>query len=128
MGAAALFALIMGGIDAVFKVFGLVYWRNSVINAKVMRYRQNQDKKSFVDPFIMRRQRRARSKADKMKVKAADFGVELVRRFVMYNAFRQIVRHAVLSGPSVGKLLREQLAKKRAMRGEGRRTWAHGRS
>jgi hypothetical protein len=97
-------------LDGAVKVWSLAFWRNRALNRKVMFYHRPENKKSILDGLVRKHSRRAVTKQDRLRVKFADGITILIRKVVMYEAFRQLMRAIALPGSP----LRRKLATRRA--------------
>jgi len=95
-------------IDGAVKVGSLAFWRNRVLNRKVMFYHRPEDKKSILDGLVLKQTRRAVTKQDRLRIKFADGITVLIRKVVMYDAFRQLVRALALPNSPLRRRLSGQ--------------------
>lgn len=92
-------------LDGVAKLLGLGSWYSRNLNKRVMVYYQPENKKSFVDKYIRKQGRKPACRMDKVKLKAADALVKLIRKLVDYEAFRLLVRALALSDSPLRRML-----------------------
>ena len=95
-------------LDGAVKVGSLAFWRNRALNRKVMFYHRPEDKKSILDRLVRKQTRRAITKQDRLRVKFADGITILIRKVVMYDAFRQLMRALALPNSPLRRRLRGQ--------------------
>jgi len=75
----------------------LVGWRHKVLKAKVNYFRQPNNKSSPVDKVLRGKVGRAFTRQDRLRLQLADGLVNLIRKLVQYEAFRQVVRGLALA-------------------------------
>jgi hypothetical protein len=95
-------------LDGAVKVGSLAFLRNRVLNRKVMFYHKPEDKKSILDGLVLKQNRRALTKQDCLRVKFADGITILIRKVVVYDAFRQLMRALALPNSPLRRRLRGQ--------------------
>ena len=95
-------------LDGAVKVGSLAFWRNKVLNRKVMFYHRPEDKKSILDGLVLKQTRRAVTKQDRLRIKFADSITILIRKVVMYDAFRQLMRALALPNSPLRRRLSAQ--------------------
>ena len=93
-GILELFALLEMGSGIGF----LVRWRNRLLASKVNYFRPPQNRKSPIDKLVRAQTRPVITRQDQLCVKVADGLTVLVRRLVMLDAFRQLMRALALPG------------------------------
>ena len=103
-GILELFALVELGSGFGF----LVNWRNRTLNAKVNFFRQPSNRPSPFDKVIRGKVGRAVSKQDRLRLQLADRLVNLIRKLVQYEAFRQVVRGLALPHSPLRQALRRK--------------------
>ena len=86
----------------------LVSWRNRVLKAKVNFFRQPNNKPSPVDKILRAKVGRAFTRNDRLRLQLADGLVQLIRRLVQYEAFRQVVRGLALAHSPMRRALRKK--------------------
>ena len=72
-------------------------WRNRVLASKLNYFRQSNNKKSPIDKLVRAQTGPAITRQDQLCVKVADGLTVLVRRLVLLDAFRQLMRAVFLS-------------------------------
>jgi hypothetical protein len=92
-GILELFALFELGSGVGF----LARWRNKVLKAKVNFFRQPNNKSSPFDKALRGKVGRAVTRQDYLRLQLADGLVNLIRKLVQYEAFRQVVRGLALA-------------------------------
>jgi hypothetical protein len=92
-GILELFALVELGSGVGF----LAGWRNKVLKAKVNFFRQPHNKPSPFDKVLRGKVGRAVTRQDRLRLQLADGLVNLIRKLVQYEAFRQVVRGLALA-------------------------------
>jgi hypothetical protein len=101
-GILELFALVeMGsGIGFLFR------WRNRLLASKVNYFRPPHNRKSPFDKLVRARVGPVITRQDRLSVKLADGLTVLVRRLVMLDAFRQLMRALALPNSPLRRRLR----------------------
>jgi hypothetical protein len=95
-------------LDGAVKVGSLAFLRNRALNRKVTFYHKPEDKKSILDGLVLKQTCRAITRQDHLRVKFADGITILIRKVVMYDAFRQLVRALALPNTPLRRRLRGQ--------------------
>jgi len=95
-------------LDGAVKVGSLAFWRNRVLNRKVMFYHRPENKKSILDGLVRKQTCRAITKQDHLRIKFADSITILIRKVVMYDTFRQLMRALALPNSPLRRRLRGQ--------------------
>ncbi len=95
-------------LDGAVKVGSLAFWRNRVLNRKVMFYHKPENKKSILDGLVRKQTCRAITKQDRLRIKFADGITILIRTVVMYDAFRQLMRALALPNSPLRRRSRGQ--------------------
>jgi hypothetical protein len=103
-GILELFALVETGSAIGF----LANWRNKVLQAKVNYFRQPKSKPSPFDKILRGKVGRAFTRQDRLRLQLADGLVNLIRKLVQYDAFRQVVRGLALAHSPMRKALRKK--------------------
>ena len=104
-GILELFLLLKLGSEIGF----LVTWRNRRLASKVNYFRSPQNRKSPIDKLVRAQTRPVITRQDQLCVKLADGLTVLIRRLVMLDAFRQLMRALALpSSPIRRKLSRRK--------------------
>jgi len=103
-GILELFALVELGSAIGF----LASWRNKVLNAKVNFFRQPNNRPSPYDKVLRGKVGRAVSKQDCLRLQLADGLVDLIRKLVQYEAFRQVVHGLALAHSPMRQALRKK--------------------
>lgn len=105
----------MTGILELFALFEmvtgvgfLVRWRNALLAGKVNCFRPPHNKKSPLDRLIRAQTRPIVTRQDRFCVKVADGVTALIRRLVMFDAFRQLIRALALPNSPLRRKLRSQ--------------------
>jgi hypothetical protein len=83
----------------------LATWRNRRLAAKVNYFHSPQNRKSPIDKLVRAQTRSAIRRQDQLCVKVADGLTGLVRRLVMLDAFRQLMRALALPGSPLRRKL-----------------------
>jgi hypothetical protein len=109
-GILELFALVEIGSGIGF----LATWRNRLLASKVNYSRPSHNKKSPLDKLIRAQTGPVITRQDQLYVKVADGLTVLVRRLVLLDAFRQLMRAVFLSNSPLRRSLR---AKKKVTHG-----------
>jgi hypothetical protein len=91
-GILELFALVEMGSGIGF----LVRWRSKLLASKVNYFHPPHNKKSPLDKLVRAQTRPVITRQDQLCVKVADAITVLVRRLVMLDAFRQLMRALAL--------------------------------
>jgi hypothetical protein len=91
----------------------LATWRNKVLKAKVNFFRQPRNKPSSFDKVLRGKAGRAVTRQDRLRLQLADGLVQLIRKLVQYEAFRQVIRGLALAHSPM----------RRALRKKGGRSW-----
>ena len=91
-GILELFALVEIGSGIGF----LATWRNRLLASKVNYFHPSHDKKSPFDKFVRAQTGPVITRHDQLCVKVADGLTVLVRRLVLLDAFRQLMRAVFL--------------------------------
>jgi hypothetical protein len=86
----------------------LASWRNKVLNAKVNFFRQPNHRPSPFDKVLRGKVGRALTRQDRLRLKLADRLVDLIRKLVQYEAFRQLVRGLALAHSPLRQALRKK--------------------
>jgi len=86
----------------------LASWRNKVLKAKVNFFRQPNNKPSRFDKILRGKAGRAVTKQDRLRLQLADHLVNLIRKLVQYDAFRQLVRGLALAHSPMRQALRKK--------------------
>ncbi len=95
-------------LDGAVKVGSLAFWRNRVLDRKVMFYHKPENKKSILDGLVRKQTCRAITNQDRLRIKFADGITILIRKVVMYDAFRQLMRALALPNSPLRRRLRGQ--------------------
>jgi len=103
-GILELFALVELGSGVGF----LAGWRNKVLKAKVNFFRQPNNKPSPFDKVLRSKVGRAVTREDHLRLQLADGLVQLIRKVVQYEAFRQVVRGLALAHSPMRRALRKK--------------------
>ena len=103
-GILELFALVETGSAIGF----LASWKNRTLNAKVNFFRQPNNKPSPFDKVLHGKVGRAVTRQDRLRLQLADRLVNLIRKLVQYEAFRQVVRGLALAHSPMRKALRKK--------------------
>jgi hypothetical protein len=103
-GILELFALFELGSGVGF----LVSWRNRILKAKVNFFRQPNNKSSPFDKALRGKVGRAVTRQDRLRLQLADGLVNLIRKLVQYEAFRQVVRGLALAHSPMRQALRKK--------------------
>ena len=98
------FALIEIGSGIGF----LASWRNKALKAKVNFFRQPNSKPSLFDKLLRGKAGRAVTRQDHLRLQLADGLVQLIRKLVQYEAFRQVVRGLALAHSPMRQALRKK--------------------
>jgi len=101
-GILELFALVEMGSGIGF----LVRWRNRLLASKVNYFRPPHNRKSPFDKLVRARIGPIITRQDQLCVKLADGLTVLVRRLVMLDAFRQLMRALALPNSPLRRRLR----------------------
>ena len=109
-GILELFALVEMGSGIGF----LLRWRNRLLASKVNYFRPPHNRKSPFDKLVRAQTRPVITRQDQLCVKLADGLTVLVRKLVMLDAFRQLMRAVFLSNSPLRRSLR---AKKKVSHG-----------
>jgi len=83
----------------------LVTWRNRLLASKVNYFHPPHNKKSPIDKLIRGQTGPVVTRQDQLYVKLADGLTALVRRLVMLDAFRQLMRALALPGSPLRRKL-----------------------
>ncbi len=86
----------------------LASWRNRVLKAKVNYFRQPNDRPSPFDKLLCAKVGRAFTRQDRLRLQLADGLVNLIRKLVQYDAFRQVVRGLALAHSPIRQALRNK--------------------
>jgi hypothetical protein len=86
----------------------LAGWRNKVLTAKVNFFRPPDHRPSPFDKVLQGKVGRALTRQDRLRLKIADRLVNLIRRLVQYEAFRQVVRALALAHSPLRQALRKK--------------------
>jgi hypothetical protein len=86
----------------------LAGWRNKVLKAKVNFFRQPNNRPSPFDKVLRGKAGRAVTRQDRLRLQLAEGLVQLIRKLVQYEAFRQLVRGLALAHSP----MRQALSKK----------------
>jgi hypothetical protein len=86
----------------------LASWRNKVLNAKVNFFRQPNNRRSPFDKVLRAKAGRAVTRQDRLRLQLADELVNLIRKLVQYEAFRQLVRGLALAHSPIRQALRKK--------------------
>jgi hypothetical protein len=86
----------------------LLRWRNRLLASKVNYFRPPHNRKSPFDKLVRAQARPVISRQDQLCVKLADGVTVLVRRLVMLDAFRQLMRALALPHSPLRRRLRSQ--------------------
>jgi hypothetical protein len=86
----------------------LASWRNKVLNAKVNFFRQPHNRRSPFDRVLRGKAGRAITRQDRLRLQLADGLVNLIRKLVQYEAFRQLVRGLALAHSPMRQVLRNK--------------------
>ena len=100
-GILELFALVEMGSGIVF----LVRWRSKLLASKVNYFHPPHNRKSPIDKLIRGQTGPVVTRQDQLYVKLADGLTALVRRLVMLDAFRQLMRALALPGSPLRRKL-----------------------
>ena len=103
-GILELFALVELGSGVGF----LAGWRNKVLKAKVNYFRQPNNRSSPFDKLLRAKVGRAFTRQDRLRLQLADGLVNLIRKLVQYDAFRQVVRGLALAHSPMRQALRKK--------------------
>ena len=101
-GILELFALVEIGSGIGF----LATWRNRLLASKVNYFRPPHNKKSPLDKLVRAQTGPVITRQDQLCVKVADGLTVLVRRLVLLDAFRQLMRAVFLSNSPLRRSLR----------------------
>jgi len=101
-GILELFALVEMGSGIGF----LLRWRNRLLASKVNYFRPPHNRKSPFDKLVRAQTGPAITRQDQLSVKLADGLTILVRRLVMLDAFRQLMRALALPNSPLRRRLR----------------------
>jgi hypothetical protein len=86
----------------------LAGWRNKVLKAKVNFFRQPNNRQSPLDKVLRGKAGRAVTRQDRLRLQLADGLVQLIRKLVQYEAFRQLVRGLALAHSPMRQALRKK--------------------
>jgi len=86
----------------------LANWRNKVLKTKVNFFRQPNNRPSPFDKALRGKVGRAVTRQDRLRLQLADGLVNLIRKLVQYEAFRQVVRGLALAHSPMRKALRKK--------------------
>ena len=86
----------------------LASWRNKVLKAQVNFFRQPNDRASPFDKVLRGKVGRAVTRQDRLRLQLADGLVNLIRKLVQYEAFRQVVRGLALAHSPMRQALRKK--------------------
>jgi hypothetical protein len=86
----------------------LVGWRNKVLKAKVNFFRQPNSRPSPFDKVLRGKVGRAVTRQDRLRLQLADGLVNVIRKLVQYEAFRQVVRGLALAHSPMRQALRKK--------------------
>jgi hypothetical protein len=86
----------------------LASWRNKVLKARVNFFRQPNHKPSPFDKVLRGKAGRAVTRQDRLRLQLADGLVQLIRKLVQYDAFRQVVRGLALAHSPMRQALRKK--------------------
>jgi hypothetical protein len=86
----------------------LASWRNKALQAKVNYFRQPNNKPSPLDKVLRGKVGRAVTRQDRLRLQLADGLVNLIRKLVQYEAFRQVVRGLALAHSPMRQALRKK--------------------
>jgi hypothetical protein len=103
-GILELFALLEVGSGIGF----LVRWRSRLLAGKVNYFRPPHNKKSPFDKLVRAQTGPVITRQDQLSVKLADGLTVLVRRLVLFDAFRQLMRALALSNSPLRRRFRGQ--------------------
>jgi len=103
-GILELFALVEMGSGIGF----LLRWRNQLLASKVNYFRPPHNRKSPFDKLVRGKTGPVITRQDQLSVKLADGLTILVRRLVMLDAFRQLMRALALPHSPLRRRLRRQ--------------------
>jgi hypothetical protein len=106
-GILELFALVEMGSGIGF----LLRWRNRLLASKVNYFHPPHNRKSPFDKLVRSRIGPVITRQDQLSVKLADGLTVLVRRLVMLDAFRQLMRALALPNSPLRRRLRGVLSK-----------------
>jgi hypothetical protein len=106
-GILELFALVEIGSGIGF----LATWRNRLLASKVNYFHPSHNKKSPFDKLVRAQTGLVITRQDQLCVKVADGLTVLVRRLVLLDAFRQLMRAAFLSNSPLRRSLRTKKKK-----------------
>jgi len=102
----------MTGILELFALFEmvtgigfLVRWRSRLLASKVNYFHPLHNRKSPIDKLVRRQTGPATTRQEQLYVKLADGLTVLVRRLVMLDAFRQLMRALALPGSPLRRKL-----------------------
>jgi hypothetical protein len=84
----------------------LVRWRSRLLASKVNYFRPSHNKKSPFDKLVRAQTGPVITRQDQLAVKLADGLTILVRRLVMFDAFRQLMRALALPNSPLRRRLR----------------------
>ena len=121
-GILELFALAEMGSGIGF----LVRWRSRLLASKVNYFHPPHNRKSPLDKLVRAQTGPVITRQDRLCVKVADGLTGLVRRLVMLDAFRQLMRALALpSSPIATQTGKEEAAMKKDAKGLGWRRWLY---
>jgi hypothetical protein len=103
-GILELFALVEVGSAIGF----MASWRNKALNAKINFFRQPNNRPSPFDKVLRGKVGRAVTRQDRLRLQLADRLVNLIRKFVQYEAFRQVVHGLALAHSPMRQALRKK--------------------
>jgi hypothetical protein len=83
----------------------LVTWRNRLLARKVNYFHSPHNRKSLIDKLLRTQTKPVITPQDQLCVKLADGLTALVRRLVMLDAFRQLMRALALPGSPLRRKL-----------------------
>ena len=86
----------------------LANWRSKVLKAKVNFFRQPNHRPSPFDKVLRGKAGRAVTKQDRLRLQLADGLVNMIRKLVQFEAFRQIVRGLALAHSPMRRALRKK--------------------
>ena len=82
--------------------------RNKVLKAKINFFRQPNNRPSPFDKLLRAQVGRAFTRQDRLRLQVADGLVQLIRKLVQYDAFRQVVRGLALAHSPMRRALRKK--------------------
>ena len=103
-GILELFALVEIGSGIGF----LATWRNRLLASKINYFHSSRNKKSPFDKLVRAQTGPVVTRQDQLCVKVADGLTVLIRRLVMLDAFRQLIRALALPNSPLRRKLRNR--------------------